>query len=260
MKKTKDQVTTENRRALPKFLGILLLSGLVGAGLGLLAVTVGISGLAESIQTGLDRIWTALAPWGIPVISLLFLGLGMGLYKSAHTLFLSGDGENEAISGAVDRRLNWVLLFTFLVNVLDFFFLAVGLFYNGGLLVVAEMLVSLVLLLLLQQRVVDLVRRMNPEKRGSVYEAKFQKKWLESCDEAEQAQIGRAAFKAYKTANFACIWLWVILLVLSLAFDIGLLAPSVVLVIWAVLQVSYILECIRMSRREERTGIEEETE
>ena len=167
MKKTKDQVTTENRRALPKFLGILLLSGLVGAGSrpsggdrrdfrpgGVLS--------RRGLGSDLDRAGSL----GYPVTSLLFLGLEWGCYKSAHTLFLSWDGENEAISGAVDRRLNWVLLFTFLVNVLDFFFLAVGLFYNGGLLVVAEMLVSLVLLLLLQQRVVDLVRRMNPEKRG----------------------------------------------------------------------------------------------
>ena len=248
MGKVKDNVAAENRRALPKFLGILLLSALVGAGVGLLVMAVGFSGLAEAVQQGLGQLWTALAPWGIPGSSLLFLGIGFGLYRSAHKQFLSWDGEAEEIGDQVERRLNGVLLCTFLANVLDFFFLSVGLFYNGGLLVVAEMLVSLALVFMLQQRVVDQVRRMNPEKQGSIYEAKFQKKWMESCDEAERAQIGQAATRAYRTVHFTCIWLWVVLLVLSLVFDIGLLPSALVLFIWAILQISYILECFRMSR------------
>ena len=36
---------------------------------------------------------------------------------------------------------------------------------------------------------------MNPEKTASVYDMKFQKKWLETCDEAEKIIVGKCAFK-----------------------------------------------------------------
>ena len=38
---------------------------------------------------------------------------------------------------------------------------------------------------LLQQRSVDLTKRLYPEKTASVYDTHFRKKWLDSCDEAE---------------------------------------------------------------------------
>ena len=34
----------------------------------------------------------------------------------------------------------------------------------------------------LQQMTVDFQKIMNPEKQGSVYDLRFQKKWEESCD------------------------------------------------------------------------------
>ena len=40
---------------------------------------------------------------------------------------------------------------------------------------------------------INLVKEMNPEKRGSAYDMKFKEKWYESCDEAERSQIGIAS-------------------------------------------------------------------
>ena len=40
-----------------------------------------------------------------------------------------------------------------------------------------------------------LTRRINPEKQGSVYDTKFFEKWVDSCDESEQRQMGQAAFQ-----------------------------------------------------------------
>ena len=96
----------------------------------------------------------------------------------------------------------------------------------------------------------DLTRRMNPEKQGSVYDTKFKKKWFESCDEAEQKQIGQAAYKAFNVVSTACPILWLALLVLSYAFDFELLMPTfIVCFIWLLMQVSYCLECIRLGKR-----------
>ena len=101
----------------------------------------------------------------------------------------------------------------------------------------------------LQQKVVDLTKKINPEKRGSVYDMKFQKKWLDSCDESEQRQIGQACYKAYQAVTKVSLWLWVALMVLHFAFDTGLLPAVPVLIIFGVLQITYTLETIRLSRK-----------
>ena len=48
-----------------------------------------------------------------------------------------------------------------------------------------------------------------------------------------------------------CPFLWLALLLLSYVFPIGLLPMVSVLAVWAVLEVTYILECMRLSRNKE---------
>ena len=106
------------------------------------------------------------------------------------------------------------------------------------------------LLVFAQQKAVDLTRKMNPEKRGSVYDVHFKKKWFQSCDEAEQKQIGQAAYKAFNVVNTACPIAWMVLLLLSFAFNLSILLPAfLVCLLWLLLTVTYCLECIRLGKR-----------
>ena len=114
-------------------------------------------------------------------------------------------------------------------------------------------LVVIALATLLQQKTVDLTKKMNPEKRGSVYDMKFQERWWESCDEAERRQIGQASYKAYVTVSRFCPYCWGVLLLGNMVFHYGILPSAVVLVIWAVLSVSYTREAIRLGRRGQKT-------
>ena len=114
-------------------------------------------------------------------------------------------------------------------------------------------LVVIALAILLQQKTVDLTKKMNPEKRGSVYDMKFQERWWESCDEAERRQIGQASYKAYVTVSRFCPYCWGVLLLGNMVFHYGILPSAVVLMIWAVLSVSYTREAIRLGRRGQKT-------
>ena len=78
---------------------------------------------------------------------------------------------------------------------------------------------------------------------------KVQKTWMDSWDEGERAQIGRACYTAYMVGTKTCIFLWVALLILNFVFDFGLLPIAAVLVVWGVMQTAYALECIRLSKR-----------
>ena len=57
-------------------------------------------------------------------------------------------------------------------------------------------------------------------------------------------------YKAYHTVNVACPFLWMTLVLLSYAVNFGLLMPAfTVCLLWLLLNVTYSLESIRLSRR-----------
>lgn len=113
---------------------------------------------------------------------------------------------------------------------------------------VAAFIAVMVETIIIQQRCVDAVKRMNPEKTASVYDVKFQRKWMDSCDEAEKLMIGKCAYKAYAAANTACAALAIIFAVCALIFNTGFLPSFAMCVIWFVLQFIYYRETIRYSK------------
>lgn len=245
-------VKKDNRKALPKYLLILFAAAIFGGVLGFAAGWVGHDNLSEAIATAVAGGLTAAAPWALLVTSVVSLAVILWLYRGAKALFTGWDGEDDATMDRADEKLNWALLLTAAQLVLDMFFFAVAQSTHNmtALWSVLFFIVSAFALVFAQQKIVDLTRKMNPEKQGSVYDTKFKKKWFESCDEAEQKQIGQAAYKAFNVVSTACPILWGVLLLLSYAFNFSLLMPVfTVCLIWLLLQVSYCLECIRLGKR-----------
>lgn len=244
----------ENRKALPKFaltmLGSLLLGGLLGFAVGVGRFFVAADNLIPWINGALS----AATPWGIPVTSVLTLGPAFFLYRSAAKKFAAwGGGDEDETSESIEASLSWVLLLSAVQLLINFFFMAAFCVYYmdadiDALALVGVFVVSDALVIFAQQKTVDLERKMNPEKHGSVYDTKFQKKWLESCDESERRQIGQACYKAYMVATRFCLGLWLVLVILSMVFEMSILPVFVLLLVWGVLQVTYTLECIRLGK------------
>ncbi len=248
---------SENRKALPKFtlslLGSLLVGGAVGFAVGLTRA-FGLD--TEALARGLNVLLEAATPWGIPVTSVLTLGSCFFLYRSAARKFAVWDGGDEdETSESIDTALSWVLLLSAVQLLLNLFFLSAFCIYwmdrdISALALVGVFLLSCGLVIFAQQKAVDLERKMNPEKHGSVYDAKFQKKWLDSCDESERRQIGEASRRAYMVTTRLCLGLWLALVILSMLFDMSLLPVFVLLLVWGTMQVTYTLECIRLGKRD----------
>ena len=243
----------ENRRALPKFFLTMLGSLLVG---GLLGFLVGFSRVF-GLDTGEIAGWLSGAvrsatPWGIPVTTLATMGSCFFLYRSAARKFAAWDGGDEDdVSQSVETLLSWTLLLSAVQLLSLFFMTAIGTYQpeEGALAMVGVFVLSCGCVIFAQQKVVDLERRMNPEKHGSVYDTKFQKKWLDSCDEWERRQIGEAGYRAYMVTTRVCLGAWMVLTVLGMVFEIGMLPVSVLLLVWGVMQVTYTLECIRLGKK-----------
>ncbi len=250
----KNKEKSENRKALPKYLGILLLSALIGGVLGVVMGVAGATSLPEKITAGIYTFLQTVTPWSILVLTLLLLGPALMQYRSAKKQFAAWDGEDEETMDKAEEKLTWSLLLAGLNMIANLFFFGIGVAamdlqsrLQYGVLFLSFLL-SFAAIVIMQQKVVDLVRKMNPEKKGSVYDTKFQKKWLESCDENEQRQIGQASGKAFRAVNNTCMFLWLALVVLGIIFDIGVLPFFLVTLIFAVSETVYTAECIRLGR------------
>lgn len=251
---------SENQKAFPRFLGILVVASLIGGVLG------GLSGVAgyfwedhTAFGAAFAHLLGAASPWAMAACAAVLLGLGLYQYRKSDTAFRGWDGEDEDVMQRAEERLSWALLLDSLTVIVSFFFFSAGTAklpqeVSGSIIpLLVVFLAVIALAVLLQQKTVDLTKEMNPEKRGSVYDMKFQERWWESCDEAERRQIGQAGYKAYTTMNKFCPYCWGVLLLGNMVFHYGILPSAVVLVIWAVLSVSYTREAIRLGRRGQKT-------
>lgn len=246
---------TDNRKAMPKFLlfmlGALILGGLLGAAI-LFAAGDWTTALAAALRTGL----ITAAPWLLLADALVCTAAVWALHRKAKVLFASiTDPEDEEAFEKVEEKLNIALIVNNVCSILSYFLIAAA--FCGFrtinpplfLLCLVAFLGCMASMVVGQQKLVDFTKKLNPEKRGSVYDIKFAEKWYDSCDEAERAQICQAAFTSYKATNLACVLLWLVLVLGSMLFDIGILPIAVVTLIWMVSTISYCRKAMQLSKR-----------
>lgn len=92
---------------------------------------------------------------------------------------------------------------------------------------------------MIQNKTVNLNKKMNPEKRGNVFDKKFVKEWVESCDEAEKALIYESAYSAYRIAISISTGMWAISLIGMMSFHTGVLPIIISSVMMIVLISTY---------------------
>ncbi len=82
-------------------------------------------------------------------------------------------------------------------------------------LLVVFLVAQLVWIMALQALTIGATKVIHPEKRGSVFDTKFQKDWYQSCDEAERQQIGQCSYFTFRLMNVLFPAAMVILLLLA---------------------------------------------
>lgn len=254
-----DEIKEANRKAMPKFILILVASLLAGGAIGFLSAKYGVNTLAESIKTA-GALWGArIAPWLMLAVAIIVPAVCIPLYQSAKKLLAAWDGEDEEISDTVDKKISICLWITSTALILSYFLIAAS--YSGGFasfekeesllpffVSIAAFFGIMIEAILIQQKCVDTAKKTNPEKTVSIYDPKFQKKWMDSCDEAEKIMIGKCAFKAYTATNTVCTLLAIVLAICALLFEIGFLPSLVVCLIWIINQSVYCKESIKYAK------------
>lgn len=254
MDERKQEIQKENKKALPKFLLLMAVALAGGFALGLGMLGVDSLDLDAALASAGNVFTSRVAPWGLWLCVLLVPVAGIPMYLRCKGRAARWDGENEAEIEFIDRTLSVCLWVSGATMILSLFFAAAA-FTNlmndvppgTALLCSAGLLLSLTLHIGYQQKIVDLTKGLYPEKEGSVYDMRFRKKWMASCDEAEQAIIGQCAMKAMTAANRTCMALWIFFCLAGMVFDIGFLPAAGVCVVWLVSQSVYSYWSMKLS-------------
>lgn len=253
------EIKNANRKAMPKFILIMLISLLVGGGIGFFSARYGLNTLAGGMKSAGTFFGMYIAPWLILAIAIIVPIVSGLIYRSAKKLLCLWDGENEEISDSVDKKLSIVIWLTSAALILSYLLIAAS--YSSGFatfenenntvlffISICAFFGVMIEAIIIQQKCVDTAKKTNPEKTVSVYDTKFQKKWMDSCDEAEKIMIGKCALKAYAATNTVCTVLSVVLAVCALVLDIGFLPSFAVCLIWIVNLSVYCKEAIKYSK------------
>ena len=254
-----NEIKKANRKALPKIILIMVLSLIIGGGFGFCAARYGLNTLAGGMKSTGAFFGTYIAPWLMLATAVIVPMICVPIYKSAKRLLSSWDGENEETSDTIDNKLSIVIWITSAALILSYFLIAAS--YSGGfstfenqnsmvsfVVGIVGFFAILIEAVIIQQKCVDAAKKTNPEKTASVYDTKFQKKWMDSCDEAEKIMIGKCAFKAYAATNMVCTILSTVLAICALVFGIGFLPSLAVCLIWIVNQSVYCREALKYSK------------
>lgn len=255
----KNEIKKANRKAVPKFLLIMLLSLILGGAVGFFSAKYSLNTLSDSLKSAGTFFGVYIAPYLMLAMAIVIPIVCILLYKSAKKILSSWDGEDEDVYNAADKKLSVIMWITSAFLILSFFLITAS--YSVGfsafeskrhtlpvLVGIASFFAILIEAVLIQQKCVDAVKIMNPEKTASVYDTKFQKKWLDSCDEAEKIMVGKCSYKSYAATNTVCIILSVVLAIFALVFETGFLPSLAVCLIWLVNQSAYLKEAMKYSK------------
>ncbi len=258
-----DEIKQANRKALPKFLLFaivcMIVGGVIGYYSGYGAAKGGMDKLIGMMKEAGAFFGTYIAPWLMVAMAVIVPAVCIPIYRNAKKLLSAWDSDDEDTSGTIDRKLSAVIWITSAALILSYFLIAAS--YSGGLAIfddtertivffigIAAFFAIMIEAILFQQKCVDTTKQMNPEKKASVYDMKFQKKWIDDCDEAEKIIVGKCAYKAYSATNVICTFLAIVLAVCALVFGIGLLPSLTVCLVWIVNMSVYFKEAMRYSK------------
>ena len=254
-----NEIKKANRKALPKFMLIMVISLLVGGLGGFCSAKYGLNSLSDGMKSAGAFFSAYIAPWLMLAAAVILPVVCIPIYRSTKKLISSWDGENEEISDTIDQKLSIVIWVTSAALFLSYFLIAASYaegfatfekensiipFFVG----IAGFFAIMIEAVILQQKCVDSAKKTNPEKTASVYDTKFHKKWMDSCDEAEKIMIGKCAFKAYAATKAVCTVLSIVLAICALILGIGFLPSFTVCLIWIVNQSVYCKEALKYSK------------
>lgn len=244
-----ENIKKDNKKALPKFLMIMIAAALSGGLLGFFTAFFLREDTVALLSGGIRSWANLLGPWLLPVMICIVLAVNFPVMRSVRRLRASWDGEDDRIPDVIDRKTDGLLVLQNICMGLMYLVYSINVVYNKnlGVLLAIQFLAGIFVTIWMQKRTVDFVRSMNPEKQGSIFDMKFCKKWIDSCDEGQKRIQGEAAIHTLRVMVPACFILWALLLLFQLFAGEGILSSLAVITLFIISQLTNWLQVRRLS-------------
>ena len=87
---------------------------------------------------------------------------------------------------------------------------------------------------MLQGLSVSLLKKINPEKRGNILDFKFDKTWLDSCDEAQKMAVYRTSYETNRVTKYVFMIGWLVALIANEILQLGMFPIMLISIMWLV--------------------------
>lgn len=205
----------------------------------------------------LPIVFLVVSVLAIVILTIAFLSCN-AMYKK-----LQNDRDNDDLWDLLEDRLNVPVILSNAFSIIDtclfccilYASLVTGYGKNGGyqtVILIAGFLlfvIAAILEIVIPKLILDIEKKLNPEKQGNVLDLNFQKVWMNSCDEAEKLIVYKAGYKAFLNTNITCIILCMVAFVVTLLFKMDVLALVFVCIIWFANNLSYMLRAAKLEKR-----------
>lgn len=221
------------------------------------------NGSLETMLAVLKRSLTAVVPMLYLVLAVASLFAVCALFLSCKKMHrkLQDNPEDDDLWDRLEEKLNQPLILSNVMVITNLFFFGSMIWmaefnhygkgggYEMALLITDIVLFFVILVsgMLIPKGIVEIEKKLNPEKQGNVFDFKFNEVWLSSCDEAQKLITYQATYQAFINTNLTCIVLYVLTFMGMFIFKTGIYPMLCVFIIMLVNDLSYMLRAVKLA-------------
>ncbi len=256
-----ENIKREDKKQGKKYITLLIVCFVAGGIGGVLTAFLAdrgiLYGLADMISTAIRKISIY---YNLVATVILCVVVSL-IYKKSKSVYTAWNGEDEAVIEKVEKLVSINLIIIGIHSIFYLIFMTIGCVEvtyeieadrwpaTEIIIMAIGFVVSSVFTVKGQQKLVNFTKEINPEKKGSVYDAKFQEKWLDSCDEMEKMRIYESGYAAFKTVNTACIVLDILCFLGMFVWNVGILPVCMVGIIWIINALAYYIKAMQLETK-----------
>lgn len=259
MKDTDKKVNKKSNLKIYIIFAVMILASLLG---GFLAGRLAAVNKDTLDGINWDHIWRITAdtlPIVYGVLMLATFVVSFVMYGKIKRMIRGWDGEDEDVIVDIESRimtasyLPCVIVFVGLV-LFPVCIYAVDRSYSNSkgmpMTIVSEVVfvVSMILYCVIEKLVIDEEKKLNPEKKGNIFDINFRRDWEKSSDEAELIAIAKSSKKGFMAGIKVGFVMWMLMFVSMFAFDTGVMPIVAVGLVLIVMYVAYCREFVRLQK------------
>lgn len=244
-KNTDESIKSEDKQSKGKFVRLMIVAGLIG---GLVGGLIGGLMGAFGTPTGEDFILTfgSFQRDIADICCYIFIGVTIALsiilfifLHQVRKAYKNWDKQDEKEALRLEDMLSFRSIVTVLGNILTFLLYGTATYCmlsndREGILIwllIIFLLWNVLFMIYIQKEILNLIKRIRTEKKGSVYDCNMKDKWLDSCDEAEKMVIFEASYETYTKMSKYIKYIMAIIVMAGAFIEIGLFPLLTVVII-----------------------------